>query len=47
MLGVMKREKNDQENRAVYSRRSAMAAEERGGNLREFNKTVDNRGKVN
>lgn len=29
MLGVMKGEKNDQENRAVYSRRRAMAAEER------------------
>lgn len=29
MLEVMKGEKNDQENRAVYSRRSAMAAEER------------------
>lgn len=30
MLEIMKGKKNDQENRAVYSRRSAMAAEERG-----------------
>lgn len=29
MLKVMKGEKNDQENRAVYSRRSTMAVEER------------------
>lgn len=43
----MKGEKNDQENRAVYSRRSFMSAEGRGGNLRKFNKTVDNRDEVN
>lgn len=47
MLEVMKGEKNDQENGAVYSRRSTMAAEERRGNLGEFNKTVDNWDEMN
>jgi len=42
LLEVMKGEKNDQDNRAVYSKRSEMAAEERGRNMREFSKTTDN-----